>query len=161
MEYYQQKFGADRYASLTAAMKKTGAEEGIVFGRDPEAMAPNTLSAHVLMFWASEARNIDTNDLAEKLFHAHHVACENVGDHSVLLRIAREVGLDDSALAEKLQSGTDEGTVTKMTQESNARGISGVPYFILNGQYGLSGAQPANIWLEALDHTATQGASSL
>lgn len=150
-DYYQKKFGKKRAEMLAANMKEIGTEVGIAFCNEPEAMAPNTLSAHVMMWWARENRRVDTNKLAEKLFHAHHVACENIGDHGVLLRIAQEIGWNASGLEEKLRTGVDEERVTRKIHESTARGISGVPFFIIDGRFGLSGAQPVDVLVEVLD----------
>ena len=80
-DYYRNKFGDEGAKNLRETLKNAGAEEGIVFCNEPDAMAPNTLSAHVLMCWATDDEHIDTNTLAEKRFNAHHVACENIGDH--------------------------------------------------------------------------------
>jgi len=156
LDHYREIFGEERAEMIMGSMKDTGIEEGIAFGNDPDAISPNTLSAHVLMLWAHDDEHVDANELAEKLFHAHHVACENIGDHAVLLRIAREVGMDESGLAEKLQAGTDEDKVAQLVQESAAQGVSGVPFFIINGRFGLSGAQPADSLVAALDQIAAE-----
>lgn len=160
VEHYREIFGKERAEIIMGSMKDTGIDEGIEFGNDPEAMSPNTLSAHVLMLWAREDESINANEVAEKLFHAHHVNCEDIGDHAVLLRIAREVGMDDAGLAEKLLAGADEDKVVEMIRESTARGITGVPFFIIDGRYGLSGAQPADALVEALDQIAAEGATN-
>lgn len=150
-DYYREKFGAERAEMMLGGMKQAGAAEGIAFGNDPDAVSPNTLSAHVLMHWATLDDGVDANALAEKLFHAHHVACENVGDHAVLTRIAGEVGMDESAVAERLAAREDEDIVRERIAQAAARGISGVPFFILNGRYGISGAQPADVLAAAFD----------
>lgn len=157
VEHYREIFGKERAEIIMGSMKDTGIDEGIEFGNDPEAMSPNTLSAHVLMLWAREDESINANEVAEKLFHAHHVDCDDIGDHAVLLRIAREVGMDDAGLAEKLLAGADEDKVVEMIHESTVRGITGVPFFIIDGRYGLSGAQPADALVEALDQIAAEG----
>jgi len=150
-EYYREKFGPERAEMMLSGMKQTGEEEGIAFGSHAEAVSPNTLSAHVLMYWANADDRIDGNDLAEKLFHAHHVACENIGDHAVLTRIAAEVGMDADDVAARLAAREDEPLVQEHIAQAAARGVSGVPFFIINGQYALSGAQPADILLSAFD----------
>jgi predicted DsbA family dithiol-disulfide isomerase len=119
--------------------------------RMEEAMAPNTLSAHVLMFWAGNDERIDGNTLAEKLFNAHHVACENIGDHKVLARIAGEVGMDKAEVMAKLKAGDDENKVREHIHQSSTHGISGVPFFIINEQYGIAGAQPAASLMSAFE----------
>jgi predicted DsbA family dithiol-disulfide isomerase len=150
-EYYREKFGAERAGMMLNGMKQTGEEEVISFGSHPDAMTANTLSAHVLQYWAEVDDRIDANDLAEKLFYAHHVACENIGDHTVLTRIAAEVGMDADDVAARLAAHEDEALVQERIAQAAARGVSGVPFFIINGQHALSGAQPADILLAAFD----------
>jgi len=153
-EYYQEIFGPERAATLLDGLKQTGEEAGISFGSHADAMAPNTLSAHVLMYWAGADDRIDANDLAEKLFCAHHVACEDIGDHTVLTRIAAEVGMDADDITARLAAREDEAIVKEQITNAAARGVSGVPFFIIDGQYALSGAQPTNILLSAFDQAA-------
>jgi predicted DsbA family dithiol-disulfide isomerase len=150
-DYYRSKFGDGRLRDFRQVLNRAGAEEGIVFCDEREAVAPNTLSAHVLMFWASRDENIDDNALAEKLFIAHHVACENIGDHDVLGRIAGEAGMDRARVLSKLAAGDEEDRVKEQILQSAVRGISGVPFFIINGQHGISGAQPAEVLASAFD----------
>ena len=140
---------------MLAGMKDTGADVGIEFGSDPGAMAPNTLSAHVLMYWAGAADGVDTNALAEKLFHAHHVECEDIGDHAVLARIAGEAGMDEADVAARLAAGDDEAVVKANIAEAVGLGVTGVPFFIVNEKYGISGAQPPEILVSAFDQIAS------
>jgi len=149
-EYYREKFGAERAGMMLNGMQQTG-EEGIAFGSHPDAMTANTLSAHVLQHWADVDDHIDANELAEKLFYAHHVACENIGDHTVLTRLAAEVGMDAEDVAAKLAAHEDEALVQERIAQAAARGVTGVPFFIINGQHALSGAQPADVLLAAFD----------
>lgn len=153
-EYYRNKFGDERAKDLREILKNAGTETGIVFCDTPDAMAPNTLSAHVLMFWAAKDENIDTNALAEKLFNAHHVACENIGDIDVLVRIAGAMGMDTAVVASKLAAGDDEGKVKEQIYQSAAAGISGVPFFIINDKYSISGAQPSDTLASVFDQVS-------
>ena len=150
-DYYRQKFGAERLGKLRETLAHAGAESGIVFGNEPTAIAPNTLSAHVLMFWAGNDERIDSNALAEKLFSAHHIACENIGDHTVLARIAGEVGMNKAEVMTRLKAGDDEDKVREHILQSSTQGISGVPFFIINEQYGIAGAQPAASLVSAFE----------
>jgi predicted DsbA family dithiol-disulfide isomerase len=148
-DYYREKFGEERAAQIANSMQDTGVEEGIAFGSSPDAMSPNTLAAHTLMLWASEAPNIDVNALAEALFVAHHVECADLGDHDVLTRIAAGAGMDEASVREGLAAAKDEGRVQELIKQSASRGVSGVPFFIINDRYGLSGAQPADTLVDA------------
>jgi predicted DsbA family dithiol-disulfide isomerase len=156
LDHYREIFGEERAEMIMGSMKDTGFEEGIAFGSDPDAMSPNTLSAHVLMLWGREDEGIDADELVEKLFHAHHVACEDIGNHAVLVRIAEEVGMDAADVAAKLAAGDSEEKIAQLIKESAARGVSGVPFFIINGRFGLSGAQPADTLVAAFDQVAAE-----
>jgi predicted DsbA family dithiol-disulfide isomerase len=149
--YYSHKFGEERLNLLRQSLYTAGTEEGVIFCDTQDAVAPNTLSAHVLMLWATEVGIIDTHRLADKLLVAHHVACENIGDHEVLKRIAAEVGMDKAAVASKLATGEDEERAKEQIHQSLARGVSAVPFFIINQQYGISGAQPAQVLISAFE----------
>ena len=158
-EYYHEKFGEERAKMMLSGLKDTGADEGISFGQDPEAVSPNTLSAHVLMHWANLDENVDANALAEKIFRAHHEACENIGDHQVLTRIAGEVGMDEELVAKQLAAGADEAAVKESIEHSVQLGVSGVPFFVVNGKYGISGAQPPESLVSAFGQIAAEGES--
>ena len=153
-EYYRNKFGDEGAASLRQTLQNAGAQEGIVFCDEPDAMAPNTLLAHVLMFWATEDKDIDTDALAEKLFHCHHVACKNIGDQEVLVQIAGEVGMDKICVMSKLAAGDDIDKLKDQVHQSAARGVSSVPFYVINGRYSISGAQPAETLASAFDQIA-------
>ena len=131
-----------------------GAEEGIVFDAGTDATAPNTLSAHVLTRWASDDNEIDSDALVEKLFYAHHTALENIGDLKVLTRIANEVGMDGDRILSLLTAGEDENIVTAQIHEYAARGVSGVPFFVINDSQGISGAQPPDFLISVFEGIA-------
>jgi predicted DsbA family dithiol-disulfide isomerase len=152
--HYAKIFGEDRARMIMASMAETGREEGLAFQQKPGARSPNTLSAHVLMSWAQAAPDVDSSALAEKLFEAHHVANEDIGDPEVLARLAGEVGMDAGQVLADLRAGKDEETVKRQIQQSVARGVSGVPFFIFNDQYAVSGAQPAEAFVDLFDRLA-------
>jgi len=151
LEHYQQIFGEERATQIMQSMKDTGVDEGIAFDYKDGARSPNTLSAHVLMLLAGKDDSVSQNELAEKLFHAHHVVCEDIGDIDVLMRIADELGMDADAVREKLSSPEAESDVKDLIKKSVERGVTGVPFFIINDRYGLSGAQPIDSFLATFD----------
>jgi predicted DsbA family dithiol-disulfide isomerase len=156
LDYYNDKFGPEGVTSFRKTLNEAGSGEGINFCYESDAMAPNTLSAHTLMLWATRDGSIDCEALAEKLFEAHLVACENIGDHDVLLRIAGELGMDQDSVRTRLTSGEDEEQVKQQISQATALGIQGVPFFIINRQYGISGAQPAEVLAAAFDQISCQ-----
>ena len=156
VDYYASIFGEERAQQIMASMADTGKEEGIAFATLPGAKSPNTLAAHTLMLWASDSEDVDTARLAEKLFHAHHVECADIGDVDVLADIAGQVGMDAADVRTRLTAREDEDRVAGVIGTSIARGVSGVPFFIINGRYGISGAQPADTLAAAFDQVSAQ-----
>jgi predicted DsbA family dithiol-disulfide isomerase len=159
-EHYATIFGADRARAIMASMQQTAAAEGLLFETKPGARAPNTLSAHVLLYWAEKTPNVDQNALAERLFAAHHCDSEDLGDPAVLARIAGEVGMDPMTVAADLRAGKDEDRVQALVAEARQAGVSGVPFFIFDRQHAVSGAQPPEALLEILDRLSASGGAS-
>lgn len=153
-EHYASIFGEERARQIMDSMKATGVADGIAFNTPPGARSPNTLSAHVLLYWASRSAGVDQNALAEKLFSAHHERGEDIGSHHVLAGIASEVGMNPAEVLKGLRDGTDEDAVRSLMDQARQAGISGVPFFIVNGEHGLSGAQPPEAFIEILDEIA-------
>jgi predicted DsbA family dithiol-disulfide isomerase len=155
--YYKNKFGEARLETLRTGIENAGKEDGIFFCNTVDAVAPNTLSAHVLMFWAKQNTDIDSNKLSDKIFYSHHVACENIGDHKVLAQLGEEVGMDKNLIISNLMEGNDEDQVKLQIQQSGAKGVSGVPFFIFNDQFTISGAQPVESFTSVFDHVLDMG----
>ncbi len=153
--HYAAIFGPERAQTIRAQMQATGAAEGLRFETRPGARSPNTLLAHVLLHLAglpdARAAGVDQSALAEQLFAAHHTHSEDLGDPAVLARLAGEAGMDPVAVERRLRAGTDEPEVTAMIAAARESGVSGVPFFIFGGRYGLSGAQPVTTLVEVLD----------
>ncbi len=150
-EHYATLFGADRARAIMAGMQQTAAAEGLRFATLPGARSPNTLSAHVLLYWADQAPNIDQNVVAERLFAAHHCNSEDLGDPAVLARVAGEVGMDPTTVAADLRAGKDLDRVQALVAEARQAGVSGVPFFIFDRRPAVSGAQPPEALIEVLD----------
>lgn len=159
-EHYASIFGADRARTIMAGMQQTAAAEGLKFEAKPGARSPNTLSAHVLLYWADKAPEVDQNTVAERLFAAHHCDSEDLGDPLVLARIAGECGMDRTAVAADLRAARDEDRVRALMAEARQAGVSGVPFFVFDGQHAVSGAQTPEALGELLDRlSAPEGDS--
>jgi len=160
LEHYQEIFGRERAEQIMSNMRVTGEEEGIDFGSSPDAMSPNTLSAHTLLQWAIDMPDVDADALAEALFHAHHVDCADLGSHEVLADIAAAAGMDADEARARLAAKDDEDRVQAAIEQSQARGVTGVPFFIIDGRYGLSGAQPPEVLTDAFRQILAEGESA-
>jgi predicted DsbA family dithiol-disulfide isomerase len=99
---------------------------------------------------AAEVPGCDTSALAEALFHAHHVDCADLGDPAVLAQLGSEAGIDAGTLGAALADVERERRVQAQIQSAADRGVSGVPFFIFNDRYAVSGAQPADAFADLI-----------
>ena len=159
-EHYAEIFGAERAAEIMLNMGKTAAAEGLSFEVKPGARSPNTLAAHTLVHWAQQTPGIDAHALMEKLFVAHHTDSENLGDPAVLARIAGEVGMDGVEVRRRLEAREDEDAVRDLIEQARKAGVTGVPFFIFDRRYALSGAQPPEAIVELLDELSAETQTS-
>jgi predicted DsbA family dithiol-disulfide isomerase len=147
--FLERKFGGpEKLAQIQAHVAEAGRTAGIDFAFERIALRANTLRAHRLIHRAQKTGNADA--LVERLFAAHFLLGENVGDAAVLARLAGECGEDESAALAYLLSGEDAAEVRAQAERGQRMGISGVPFFILDGRLGIGGAQPPEVLLDAL-----------
>ena len=149
--HYAEIFGPDRARTIMEKMVATAAADGLVFETRPGARSPNTLAAHRLLYWAGQIPEIDQNELAERLFAAHHTRSEDIGDLAMLSGIAAEVGMDGVDIEARLRGDADEDAVRALIDEARRAGVSGVPYLIFDQQQAVSGAQSPEVLTQILD----------
>lgn len=111
-----------------------------------------TLTAHELLHLA-KARGVQ-EPMKERLLSAYFVEGRNVGDPGQLADMAVEVGLDREEVLETLAAGTYADAVQADMDQARAYGISGVPFYVIDGRYGISGAQPPGTFAQALAQAA-------
>ncbi|WCM41817.1 DsbA family oxidoreductase [Flavobacterium sp. CBA20B-1] len=131
-------------------IKDMGKQVGIGFNIE-NAIVANTFPAHKLIHFAAKSNK--ANEAEELLFHAYFIDGKNVADHEVLVNIAEELGLDTDQAQYVLNSDTLDYEVKQDILEARNIGVSGVPFFVLNDKYALSGAQPIDLFVEALTQT--------
>ena len=148
-EHYTAIFGEERARLIQESMAETARGEGLTFTSKAGARSPNTLAAHLLLAFA-QREGADGSVVAEALFKAHHVDCEDLGDRQVLQRIAVEAGLDADACGAYLEDPEQAQQVRRQMEQLAGRGISGVPCFIFNERYAVSGAQPADAFADLI-----------
>ena len=136
----------ERQAEITAL----AAEEGLVYDL-AAARSGNSFDAHRLIHFAAQQGMGDR--VLERLMTAYFSEREPIGEPETLVRLAAEAGLRADEVAEVL-AGDRLGDAVRADEEAAARlGIQGVPFFVLGRRYGLSGAQPADVMLQALRQT--------
>ena len=122
---------------------------GLTLELDRIARTPNTLDAHRLIHWAGlEGRQ---TPLAVALFRAYFTEGRDIGDAATLTDIAGAAGLDAKMIAALLASEADKHDIAARDAHARARGVTGVPCFILANQHVISGAQSTEFWLDVID----------
>lgn len=129
-------------------MTSMAAGEGLDFHFDTLKLT-NTFQGHQVIHLAAEYGLQDT--AKERLLKAYLSDGEDLGDMDTLVRLAEDVGLDGGEVRAALEQQTYTQAVRNDETQAQAYGISGVPFFVLNGEYGVSGAQSPTILLNALD----------
>ncbi len=147
--YLDAKFGgAEARQAIEARVAKAGETAGIVFAFDRIERTPNTFEAHRLMWLAQQQGK--QGELAEALFHAYFSEGRDIGNGQTLVEIATEAGLDRAEVQRLLASDQGVEEVRGEERAGHRLGIRGVPYFVLNGTYAISGAQSPGIFVSAL-----------
>lgn len=147
-EYLIEKFGGeDRYKQLTENVSKIAADEGIEFNYDRQVYSPNTRDAHRLI-WLAKSFNRQ-GEIKEALLKAYFTDGVDLTKKANLIETVSQSGLDRDK-AEKLLDSEEGIAEVKFYEQANIqRGISGVPYYIIDNKYGISGAQPTKSFINA------------
>jgi predicted DsbA family dithiol-disulfide isomerase len=152
--YRARKFGEARSRELDANMTALGREEGIAFAFDRIVRTPSTRRAHALIAHASRLGRADA--VVEALFRAYFEEALDIGDDNVLADLAERQGLDRAEALAALADPQLRDEVIAREGEAARLGVSGVPFFVVERQWAISGAQPAEAWVDALRQIASQ-----
>lgn len=151
-EYFREKkgFPEEQAKQMTAQVVQMGKASGIDFNFE-KALITNTFPAHKLLHLAKKHNK--ASEMEEELFKAHFLNGENVGDTEVLSSLAQKLGISKEEAQQTLSSDEFDHDANQDISEGRNNGVSGVPFFILNGKYAVSGAQPTALFEEALTQT--------
>lgn len=143
------KYGVsqDKAQEMLDSMTATAATEGLDFRFDI-ARGGSTFDAHRLLHLAAERGVQDA--VKERLVRATFTEGEPIGDAETLVRLGAEAGLDADEARAVLASGRYADEVRADERQAQAYGITGVPFFVVDGKYGVSGAQPADVLAQVL-----------
>lgn len=157
--YLKAKFGdSPRTSAMGDAIRSEGAGEGIEFAFDKIAKTPNTLDSHRLIRWAAGAGVQDA--IVERLFKAYFVDGRDIGDAGVLTDIAAEAGMDSVLVGDLLSKDADLAAVEREAGMANEMGISGVPTFIFDSRFMISGAREPEILAKIIDRAVAAATES-
>jgi predicted DsbA family dithiol-disulfide isomerase len=152
--------GAERVAEAHKMLTSYGREVGIKFNFEAIKIGPNTLDAHRLIHWAGVEDRQKQEAVVSALFKANFEEGRNVGDHEVLLDIAEKSGLQRSVIAALLASDADSSVILSEIDAAQRMGVNGVPFFIFDQQYAVSGAQTPDVLAGALREIAAAKAEA-
>ncbi|MBW4840221.1 MAG: DsbA family oxidoreductase [Paenibacillaceae bacterium] len=133
--------------AMQVMISKRAEQVGLKFNYDT-AKPTNTFNAHRLLKYAMERGKGDV--LMERLYRAYFTESLHLGDMNTLVDLAVQSGLDRSDTADMLASAQYGDEVRADELEASRLGIRGVPFFVINDKYAISGAQPAEVFAEAL-----------
>ena len=145
--YRERKFGAERARQLDQQMTRLGQEEGIRFAFERQPRTPSTRAAHLALAHAATLGRAEA--LKEALLRAYFEDGRDVGDPAVLGEIGEAVGLDRAGLAQALEDDGLARKVVALERKAAEIGVSGVPFFIVDGAWAVPGAQGTAEWVEA------------
>lgn len=129
-------------------LTQQAAELGLDYHLD-KVVLTNSFDAHRLMHLAeSKGKGQEMN---ERLFKAYFTEGKHIGDHATLASLAEEVGLEKQEVESMLAGRAFTAEVRGDEQEGSVLGITGVPFFVINRKYGISGAQPVEAFLDTLN----------
>lgn len=155
LDYLARKIGgAERVRQSHETLTNMGAEIGLPFAFEKATRLPNTLDAHRLLYWAGKSGAATQDKVAHALFTANFAEGRDVGDHAVLADIATAAGMDGEDVARRLATDEDRGTIRDEIVNAQRMGVSGVPFFVIDGKYAISGAQGVDVFANALRQIA-------
>ena len=132
---------------MTGQVEEMANNAGLSISFDKSVPA-NSFDAHRLLHFAKSKGLQD--EAEEALFHAQLIAGKDIANKEVLIAIGEEIGLNKSEVEKVLQSDEFAEAVRHDIYESKQIGVAGVPYFVLDRKYALSGAQPVEAFTSAI-----------
>jgi predicted DsbA family dithiol-disulfide isomerase len=158
-EMLAEKYGTsvEEAESRLVGITQTAAAEGLSYNVG-DARGGNSFDAHRLIHLAAE-RGLGER-VHERLFSAQHCEAEATGDRETLERLALEAGLDPDDVRDVLDGDRYAAAVRADEEAARQIGIRGVPFFVLGRKYGLSGAQPPDVLVQALQQTWDEAQTS-
>lgn len=146
-EYLRRKFGAKGGGKTYEAVEAAGREEGIPFNFAGIKRTPSTLDAHRLIRFAERVGRQD--EIVEAVFRAYFIDGLNIGDRDILASLVAALGIDEQQVRSYLASDEDEAQVRAEDEFARRIGIHGVPCFIIDRKFAISGAQPPEAFIGA------------
>ncbi|WP_277613933.1 DsbA family oxidoreductase [Neobacillus muris] len=148
-ESLAKKFGMSiaQAKANTQHMVQMAKEAGLNYQMDTLILT-NTFDAHRLTMFAKKHGLM--KEMAERILRAHFIESKHIGHHETLAELAAEVGLNKEAVEKMLASDEMADEVRADERTAQQYRITGVPFFLINKKYALTGAQPTEVFVQAL-----------
>ncbi len=135
---------------MNRRVTKMAADEGLEYNMD-QAVVANSYDAHRLAQFAKDRGKAD--EMEESLFRAYFTDGENISNHKTLISLAEEIGIDPTEAESILESDKYANAVKHDIQLAKNINITGVPFFLFNQKFAVSGARETEVFLKALKQT--------
>jgi len=146
-------FSLDHAKELNAHVTQMAAEAGLTYNFD-RAVVANSFNAHR---FSHLAKKYGLGDAAEEaLFKAYFTDGKNIDDAATLIELGTSIGLNAAEIQQTLESDTYAEDVKRDVAEAQHLGIRGVPFFVMNRKYGVSGAQAVPVFEETIEKAFTE-----
>jgi predicted DsbA family dithiol-disulfide isomerase len=155
--YLNAKFGGeDRANEVYRRITEVGHSVGIDFRFDQIRTTPNTIQAHRLIGFAQRPEHACGDAVIQGMFEAYFLQGRNIGETAVLQDIAVAAGIDSTTAAAYLANDEDREDIVSEDIFARRLGINGVPCFIIDGKFTLSGAQEPESFMPLFDLSAEE-----
>jgi len=144
--YLDAKFGAGKRKEIEIRLSEAALESGVTFNWGRVTKSVNTRTAHMLVAAASTVQR--GTEMKAALFKAYWQDGRDIGDLDTLVGIAVEQGFDEQAARDELTNEELRETVIGLEAHAQQVGVTGVPFFIIDGKLAVSGAQTGDVWAQ-------------
>ncbi len=156
-QYLITKFGSvDRYKDIAKRVAAAAAADGLTYNVDRIARQPNTLDCHRLILWAGETG--DAARMKQRLMELYFTEGADLSDPEVLVGAAIACGMDSDSVRERLATDEDINAITNQAESAKGAGVEGVPFFVFDGAFAVSGAQAPEYLADAIRRAAQEHA---
>lgn len=147
-EYMKAKFATTDLEPFFENPRRAGANIGLSFNFDAIQFAPNTIMSHRLIYLAPTDKK---TAIIDAIYDAYFVDGKDIGNLDVLVGLAKSVGLDDEAIRTRLTGDEAHQTVLMEAAQAQQMGVTGVPMFVFDNTFAVSGAQPPEVLLQVIE----------
>ncbi|MXN91331.1 thioredoxin domain-containing protein [Flavobacterium sp. Sd200] len=144
----------DEATGMNDTVAHIAAQVGLEYNFD-KTIPANSFNAHRFLHFTKQHGK--QNEAEELLFRAYFTEGKNIDDAQTLMGFAAQLGLDANEFAQAMGQGAFTDEVIADIQEAQQLGVRGVPFFVFNRKYAVSGAQEPALFLETLEKVAAEG----